>query len=170
MKSLNKLLYNRIKNNKVSLICLSVLFLTFFTIILFKFSMIETQISDVIRFRGKSNFILLNVDKNTSKKLEKAKDIKNIYCENIEKVIKYDEKNIQLNSSTENILDLYNANILEGRLYNKKNEFVAEKWVCDSLGLKINNHYIFRDIINNLNVDMKLVGISSKQLFILYKD
>ncbi len=161
MKSLNKLLYNRIKNNKVSLICLSVLFLTFFTVILFKFSMIETQISDVIRFRGKSNFILLNVDKNTSRKLEKSKDIKNIYCENIEKIIKYDEKNIQLNSSTENILDLYNANILEGRLYNKENEFVAEKWICDSLGLKINNHYIFRDIINNLNVDMKLVGISS---------
>ena len=99
MKSLNKLLYNRTKNNKVSLICLSVLFLTFFTIILFKFSMIETQISDVIRFRGKSNFILLNVDKNTSKKLEKSKDIKNIFI--------YEDKTDKKDNKTKNLKMVY---------------------------------------------------------------
>ena len=85
--------------------------------------------------------------------------MKKSYYEDLNSIVRYKNKYIQINNTDNNILDLYESSIIKGKYPSSSNEIIVEKWIYDMFELKLNHTYEFNSI-NNIKKEYKIVGVA----------
>lgn len=147
------------QKNKLSLIVFSLLLVFIFFYNIFTYSLLDIQKKDVIRYRGNANIILNNISKKDIEKISSYSEVKKSYYEDLNSIVRYKNKYIQINNTDNNILDLYESSIIKGKYPSSSNEIIVEKWIYDMFELKLNHTYEFNSI-NNIKKEYKIVGVA----------
>ena len=147
------------QKNKLSLIVFSLLLVFIFFYNIFTYSLLDIQKKDVIRYRGNANIILNNIGKKDIEKISSYSEVKKSYYEDLNSIVRYKNKYIQINNTDNNILDLYESSIIKGKYPSSSNEIIVEKWIYDMFELKLNHTYEFNSI-NNIKKEYKIVGVA----------
>lgn len=155
----NKLALKNMQKNKLSLIVFSLLLVFIFFYNIFTYSLLDIQKKDVIRYRGNANIILNNISKKDIEKISSYSEVKKSYYEDLNSIVRYKNKYIQINNTDNNILDLYESSIIKGKYPSSSNEIIVEKWIYDMFELKLNHTYEFNSI-NNIKKEYKIVGVA----------
>ena len=155
----NKFALKNMQKNKLSLIVFSLLLVFIFFYNIFTYSLLDIQKKDVIRYRGNANIILNNISKKDIEKISSYSEVKKSYYEDLNSIVRYKNKYIQINNTDNNILDLYESSIIKGKYPSSSNEIIVEKWIYDMFELKLNHTYEFNSI-NNIKKEYKIVGVA----------
>lgn len=155
----NKFALKNMQKNKLSLIVFSLLLVFIFFYNIFTYSLLDIQKKDVIRYRGNANIILNNISKKDIEKISSYSEVKKSYYEDLNSIVRYKNKYIQINNTDNNILDLYESSIIKGKYPSSSNEIIVEKWIYDIFELKLNHTYEFNSI-NNIKKEYKIVGVA----------
>lgn len=155
----NKFALKNMQKNKLSLIVFSLLLVFIFFYNIFTYSLLDIQKKDVIRYRGNANIILNNISKKDIEKISSYSEVKKNYYEDLNSIVRYKNKYIQINNTDNNILDLYESSIIKGKYPSSSNEIIVEKWIYDMFELKLNHTYEFNSI-NNIKKEYKIVGVA----------
>lgn len=155
----NKFALKNMQKNKLSLIVFSLLLVFIFFYNIFTYSLLDIQKKDVIRYRGNANIILNNISKKDIEKISYYSEVKKSYYEDLNSIVRYKNKYIQINNTDNNILDLYESSIIKGKYPSSSNEIIVEKWIYDMFELKLNHTYEFNSI-NNIKKEYKIVGVA----------
>lgn len=155
----NKFALKNMQKNKLSLIVFSLLLVFIFFYNIFIYSLLDIQKKDVIRYRGNANIILNNISKKDIEKISSYSEVKKSYYEDLNSIVRYKNKYIQINNTDNNILDLYESSIIKGKYPSSSNEIIVEKWIYDMFELKLNHTYEFNSI-NNIKKEYKIVGVA----------
>lgn len=147
------------QKNELSLIVFSLLLVFIFFYNIFTYSLLDIQKKDVIRYRGNANIILNNISKKDIEKISSYSEVKKSYYEDLNSIVRYKNKYIQINNTDNNILDLYESSIIKGKYPSSSNEIIVEKWIYDMFELKLNHTYEFNSI-NNIKKEYKIVGVA----------
>jgi len=155
----NKFALKNMQKNKLSLIVFSLLLVFIFFYNIFTYSLLDIQKKDVIRYRGNANIILNNISKKDIEKISSYSEVKKSYYEDLNSIVRYKNKYIQINNTDNNILDLYESSIIKGKYPSSSNEIIVEKWIYDMFELKLNHTYEYNSI-NNIKKEYKIVGVA----------
>ncbi|MGP1609051.1 MAG: hypothetical protein ACTTGJ_04315 [Clostridium sp.] len=155
----NKFALKNMQKNELSLIVFSLLLVFIFFYNIFTYSLLDIQKKDVIRYRGNANIILNNISKKDIEKISSYSEVKKSYYEDLNSIVRYKNKYIQINNTDNNILDLYESSIIKGKYPSSSNEIIVEKWIYDMFELKLNHTYEFNSI-NNIKKEYKIVGVA----------
>ncbi|MGP1584431.1 hypothetical protein [Peptostreptococcus stomatis] len=155
----NKFALKNMQKNKLSLIVFSLLLVFIFFYNIFTYSLLDIQKKDVIRYRGNANIILNNISKKDIEKISSYSEVKKSYYEDLNSIVRYKNKYIQINNTDNNILGLYESSIIKGKYPSSSNEIIVEKWIYDMFELKLNHTYEFNSI-NNIKKEYKIVGVA----------
>lgn len=155
----NKFALKNMQKNKLSLIVFSLLLVFIFFYNIFTYSLLDIQKKDVIRYRGNANIILNNISKKDIEKISSYSEVKKSYYEDLNSIVRYKNKYMQINNTDNNILDLYESSIIKGKYPSSSNEIIVEKWIYDMFELKLNHTYEFNSI-NNIKKEYKIVGVA----------
>lgn len=155
----NKFALKNMQKNKLSLIVFSLLLVFIFFYNIFTYSLLDIQKKDVIRYRGNANIILNNISKKDIEEISSYSEVKKSYYEDLNSIVRYKNKYIQINNTDNNILNLYESSIIKGKYPSSSNEIIVEKWIYDMFELKLNHTYEFNSI-NNIKKEYKIVGVA----------